>query len=307
MSRYPPPMDPVHAWLLEGDPAIRWQAMRDLLDAPEVEWQTERAKLQSKGNGKRYLDLQDKEGTWAGGIYTPKWTSTTYTLLHLREMGFSDDCPAARRGAERILDQLQRSRELGMCTCVVGMWLALTVRFGLRDEVQDRMIVRILEHQFEDGGWNCRWPRIAKTHHSSFHTTLNVLDGVRECLENGIGPSDDLRKAEARAVELLLQHGLFRSDRTGNVINAKFKEPHFPPRWHYDFLRALEFMRTLPAIKDRRLAESFELLESQRREDGRWPAAKGYGGVVFFPVEDGRQGSRWNTLRALRCLRARAA
>lgn len=149
-------MDPVHAWLLEGDPAIRWQAMRDLLDAPEAEWQKERARLQTEGDGKRLLDKQDPDGNWGGGLYSPKWTSTTYTLLHLRDMGLGPDCEPARRGAERILERLSRSRELGMCTCVVGMWLALTVRFGLRDEVQDRMIERIFEHQFADGGWNCR-------------------------------------------------------------------------------------------------------------------------------------------------------
>jgi hypothetical protein len=294
----------VIAWLLEGDPCIRWQVMRDLLDAPPSEWEEERAKVPAQGVGKKLLEQQDPEGTWGQGIYSPKWTSTTYTLLLLRDMGLDRSCKAAYQGAQLIVDSLNRSTT-GPCTCIKGMWLALGARFGVEDPTLHQTVEHLLTQQMKDGGWNCRWPRIAKTHHSSFHTTFNVLDGIREAIESGIGSSEKLKEAEDKAIELMLIHRMFRSDKTGKLINPAFTQLHFPYRWHYDILRGLDYIRTTPHIKDPRLDDAFQILLEQSRPDGRWPAAKTYGGKVFFPIENGRDGSRWNTLRALRCLKAR--
>lgn len=294
----------VIAWLLEGDPAIRWQAMRDLLDAPEREWQAERARISQQGVGKRLLDRQDSDGKWAGGVYTPKWTSTTYTLLLMRDMGFDGSCEACARGFDHILKSICRSRQFGGCTCMVGMWLSLGLRFGSPHSVFEEMIAHLLDQQLTDGGWNCRWPRIAKTHHGSFHTTFNVLDGIREALEKRVGPADRLRQAEAQAIEFMLEHRLFRSDKTSKVIHPAFVQLHFPYRWHYDILRGLDYIRTTDFAADPRLKDAVQVILDQRRPDGHWPAAKTYSGQVFFPIEDGRAGSRWNTLRSLRSLRA---
>jgi hypothetical protein len=296
-------------WLLAGDPTLRWQVLRDLSEAPKRKWEAERARIQTEGDGARLLAFQDPDGGWGGGLYTPKWISTTFTLLLMRDLGFDSGCPAAARGGEIIRKRVNKTQyeAYGTCTCVVGMWLALGVRFAPGDPVYADMAVHLLTQQLADGGWNCRWPRIKTTHHSSFHTTLNVLDGVRQALEAEVGPQDELENAEGKAIELLLQHRLFRSDRTGSVINSKFKELHFPHRWHYDILRALDYVRFLPQVRDRRLDEAFEVLLSCRRPDGRWAAAKTYGGKVFFNIDPGKDGSRWNTLRALRCLRSRGA
>ena len=293
---------------MQGDPAIRWQTMRDLLDCPRAEYEQERAKIGSEGWGKRLLDLQDQDGKWGGGIYTPKWLSTTYTLLLLREMGLSQNCARARRGAQLILDSSVKTDKdslRNLDTCITGMWLALGAYFGSDDPKLEILVDHLLEEQMADGGWNCRKHRVKKTHHSSFHTTFNVLDGMRDAITRKIVPTRKLQAAEDKAIELLLQHQMFRSDKTGNVINSKFKEFAFPPRWHYDVMRGLDFIRTTRFIKDPRIDEAFELVVAARGKDGRWRNAGPYSGKVFFNLEPGREGSRWNTLRALRCLRAR--
>jgi hypothetical protein len=157
-----------------------------------------------------------------------------------------------------------------------------------------------------DGGWNCRRERGAT--HSSVHTTLNVLDGVREALGQGIEgiAPRKLREAEERAIEFLLIHRLYKSHRTGAVMDADFTKFSFPTRWHFDVLRGLDYLRSTRAISDPRLADAIELLESRRRRDGKWPVQNKHAGKVHFDMEVGREPSRWNTLRALRCLKARA-
>jgi hypothetical protein len=121
--------DPTIAWLLAGDPAIRWQTMRDLLDAPAKVWQAERKRTLTEGWGARLLALQDADGRWGGGLYSPKWISTTYTLLLLRDIGIPQDCAPAQRGARLAVDGLlgERCDEdfarrlVALDRCIVGM------------------------------------------------------------------------------------------------------------------------------------------------------------------------------------------
>ena len=306
-----PVADAIIEWLLEGDPSIRWQVQRDLLDAPPKTWEAERARVATEGWGAELLKRQDRKGTWGGGLYSPKWKSTTYTLLNLREMGLDSGNKAAAQGCRLILDQLVHRDDgepisVSGCTCMCGMFLALGAYFGLEDAKLEQLATHILTQQMPDGGWNCRRGR-AKPEpvHSSFHTTFNVLDGVREANARGIGPARKLRTAESRAIELMLKHRMFKSDKTGKVIHEKFTRLSFPPRWHYDVLRGLDYLHDTQAIRDSRLDDAFELLESQRLPDGRWPLTNRWSGAVFFHMEPIGNPSRWITLRALRCLKAR--
>jgi hypothetical protein len=306
-------MDPVIDWLLQGDPAIRWQTLRDLVGAPAAEWQAEQRLTAQAGWGSQLLAQQDPaSGGWGGGIYSPKWISTTYTLLSLRAIGIPPDCAPAQRGARLMLDHLlgpQRDaafeqRLLDCDRCIVGMILQLCTYFGIEDERIDAVIQNILAEQMADGGWNCRKNRVPQTHHSSFHTTFNVLDGLREVLERGSSPwAAELGAAEAGALELLLQHRLFRSDHSGNIIRSEFKRLAYPFRWHYDILRGLDYFARLKAGRDPRLAEAISLLTECRQSDGRWPNQYKYSGKVFFDMERVGRSSRWNTLRALRVLK----
>jgi hypothetical protein len=301
-------------WLMEGDPAIRWQTMRDLQNAPAKKWKAEQQRTLTEGWGARLLEQQAKDGSWGGGIYTPKWTSTTYTMLTLCDIGIPRDHQPAQKGAELMLTKLLGNKcdknfksRLARCDrCIVGMILEVASYFGIRDPRIDAIIENLLSEMIDDGAWNCRRGRDPKPpYHSSFHTTFNVLDGIREWLETS--PKHKLRnvvrKAEKDALEFSLNHHLFKSHKTGKIIHDKFNRLSFPYRWHYDALRGLDYFARVNAPHDKRLKDAMELLQKNRSKDGTWPNQYKYSGKVYFDMEKVGRPSRWNTLRALRILK----
>ena len=185
-------MDAIIDWLMEGDPAVRWQTMRDLLDAPEEVWQAEQERTLTTGWGAQLLALQAPDGSWGGGIYSPKWISTTYTLLLLCSLGIPPTCSSGAQAARLVLDRMLGEtcdvnfmQKLAGCDrCIVGMILQLAVYFGIEDERVEALVDNLLNERMPDGGWNCRrgLPR-HMPHHSSFHTTFNVLEGLRAYVE----------------------------------------------------------------------------------------------------------------------------
>ncbi len=296
-------------WLLEGDPAIRWQTRRDLLDEPPAAYEPDRVQVAAEGWGAALLARQDVAGTWGGGLYGPKWISTTYTLLVLRHLGLSPDNAQAKSGAALLLDQgFYRDGGINFFksfkhseTCVTGMTLALLCYFRLSDERIHQIVEHLLGQQMPDGGWNCERPKGAT--HSSFHTTLSVLEGLHEYRLLHPDRASSLAPAIAAAHEFLLLHRLYRSHRTGEVADPDFARIYFPPRWHYDFLRALDYFQWVAASSDERMSDAIDLLRSKRLPDGRWKHGQNWAGRVFFEMEPVGQPGRWNTLRALRVLR----
>lgn len=293
-------------WLLEGDPSVAWQAQRDLAD--DDHWPATRALVAREGWGRRLLELQDPGGTWAGGLYTPKWTSTTYTLLQLRRLGLEPSNTQAIAGVRRLLDEAKwvdggvsywtshRHAE----RCVNGMILSVACYFDVEDRRLEGLARMLVDSRVEDGGWNCDDYR-GHTRHSSFNTTISVLEGLHLWRRRTGSHSAD--EAIATGQEMLLQHSLFRSHRTGEVIDQSWTRFAFPPRWHYDILRGLEHFREVGAHPDPRTAEAIEVVRTRRRADGRWPIGPRHTGVEHFRMEAGRNAGRWNTLRALRVLR----
>jgi hypothetical protein len=189
--------------------------------------------------------------------------------------------------------------------CLVGMALEIAVYFGVDDWRIEAMADNLLAEVMPDGAWNCRRHKRPFPHHSSFHTTFNVLDGLRDYVDlyNGNRKADALA-AEHSALELMLQHHLFRSDKTGEVINDKFTLMTFPHRWHYDAFRGLSYFARINAPRDARLQEAIDLLQSKRHDDGTWPNEYRYSAKEFFRMDSvGRKPSQWNTLRALRILK----
>jgi hypothetical protein len=298
------------SWLLAGDPAIRWQVRRDLLDATPAAVEREQRRVASEGWGKRLLARQDAAGTWAGRMYSPKWISTTYTLLLLRDLGLRPESPEARKGCSLLLDR-------GLCpdggigfgwgrseTCVSGMVLSILSWFAIDDERLDRIADRLLEEQMSDGGWNCRRPFGAT--HASMHTTVLALEGLLLYERHRARRArrlEAVRSAQWRGREFLLAHRLFRSHRTGAVIKREFLRLAFPPQWHFDVLRGLDHFRAAGAGRDERLVDAIALLKGKRRPDGRWTLEHRHPARYWFPMEELRRPSRWNTLRALRVLR----
>ncbi len=298
----------VVAWLLSGDPSIRWQVMRDVLESKEAA--AERARVAGAGWGARLLGLQAPDGTWGGGLYGPKWISTTYTLLLLKRMGIDPADPGARRGIDALLrgadffdggvSHFVSIREGE--TCVTGMTLGLASYFGVVGDQAESMVGWLLREQLDDGGWNCE-TRHGSTR-SSFHTTISVLEGLLEFERRGRGELvDRAGRARRQAHEYLLDRRMMRSLRTGEIVRAEWTRFSFPPRWHYDVLRGLDYLRDAGVRPDGRLAEAIELVRSKRTADGRWPLQNHYRGREHFRMEQPGRPSRWNTLRALRVLR----
>jgi hypothetical protein len=181
------------------------------------------------------------------------------------------------------------------------MVLAAAAYFRLKDDRLHRFAGYLLGQQMPDGGWNCRsyWGDT----HSSFHTTILVLEGLLEYDRFEPHGVARVREAQARGREFLLNHRLFRSHRTGKTINPAWTRFSFPPRWHYDVLRGLDYFRAAGAPRDERLSDAIEVVRKRRKPDGRWMLQNRYPGKTFFELEKLGEPSRWNTLRALRVLR----
>jgi hypothetical protein len=299
-------ISPPIEWLLDGDPAIRWQTLRDLVGAADRAVERERQKVAHDGWGADLLVRQDKAGTWAGGLYTPKWTSTTYTMLLLRDLGLPPNNAQARKACALLLDRgMQQDGGINYAsnsseTCITGMVLSILSYFEYDDDRLDSIADHLLARQMPDGGWNCRSPHAT---HASLNTTISALEGLRLYELNRGRKVQAIRAAQRRAREFLLVHRLFRSHRTGKIIKTEFMRFVFPPRWHYDILRALDYFQFVDAPRDDRLAEAIEILRSRQGEDGRWLLQYAYKGPTFFPLERVGGPSRWNTLRALRVLK----
>jgi hypothetical protein len=298
-------------WLLEGDPAIRWQVQRDLLDEPAETWERERARVLEEGWVAELLTHQADDGEWPAG----RWTAWVWTMLLLVALGIPEGHPAGRRPLLRALDRFVPPdgevdgaallKRLDLCH--IGFWLGLGAHFVPDEPRLPVLGEAVLTAQYADGGWNCQIRNYPERLHSSFNTTFNVLEGARPATERGIVSESAFREAEARACEFMLAHRLYRSDHTGEVISERFTHLTYPWHWHYTFLRGLDYLRLTPEIADERLTDSIDLLREKRKPNGRWPLQKRIPGTLLVEMEKPGQDSRWNTLRALRVLRMRAS
>jgi hypothetical protein len=313
-------MDPFE-WLLDSAPAIRWQAMRDLTDASPAAIAAERARIPREGLGAEILARQGLDGSWRRAD-APVWLPTLFTLLLLRATGVDPAEPAVESAVARLEASLRwsnrpnwnlRPAELGgnpffegeVEPCINGGVLALGAYLGRPSESLAR---RLLGEQLDDGGWNCEAP---KSTCSSFHTTICVLEGLLEYERASGSAAESLAKiaaARRRGEEYLLKRALFRRLSTGAVANPEFLELAFPPRYHYDVLRALDYFR-IAAVHDSvqpdpRIGDAVHFLESRRQTDGRWLLDRAYDEALALPLgESVGEPSRWNTLRAMRVLR----
>jgi hypothetical protein len=308
-------------WLLDSDPVIRWQVMRDVLDAPEPDWMAERAKVETEGWGARLLSCEDQDGQWAGGAFVPRdfdfqewqevgqpWTATAFCLSQLREFGLDPASDRASRAVELIgansrwdhADEPYWEGEVE--ECINGRAAADGAYFGV--DVSS-IVQRLAGERLDDGGWNCE--RANGSVRSSFATTINVLEGVLE-YERATGGTPESREARKSGEEYLLERNLFRRLRTGEPADEQFLSFLHPNRWRYDILRALDYFRSSAALTgaahDSRLGEAVDHVRSRRLADGRWPLDWSLPGRVWFQVDDGvGKPSHWVTLRAMRVLR----
>jgi hypothetical protein len=300
-------------WLLDGDPAIRWQVLHDLADASPDQVSTERGRVEHEGWGAQLLGLEDPDGLWAGGACFPAkfaggepgqpWTATMHTLQTLQLLGLDPASASARRAIE-LVARHGRWEHAGQPyfdgevePCINGRTIDTGAYFGV--DVTG-IVDRILGERLEDGGWNCEAERGSVR--SSFDTTINVLEGLAE-FERTAGRSPEVDVALRGGWEYLLERSLFRRKTTGEVVDPAYLDFAFPFYWRYDVLRALDSFRRSGRAPDPRMAEAVEAVRSKGRPDGRWLLDRIHPGRVHFHLEDGVGApSRWNTLRAMRVL-----
>jgi len=301
-------------WLLDSDPALRWQVLRDLTDAPPDDVAAERGRVAVEGWGARLVALRSGDGQWAGGACFPAdfrgdfsagqpWTSTFPTLTLLRDFGVDPEAEQIRETVVLVRDNC-RWEHAGQPyfagevePCINGRTVGLGAYFGV--DVDD-IVTRLLAEQLDDGGWNCETENGSVR--SSFHTTICVLEGLLEH-ERATGGSAESIAARHRGEEYLLQRQLFRRLSTGDVVRPNWLRFSFPTWWHYDVLRGLDYFRVAGNDPDPRLADAVDLVRSKQQGDGSWLLENTHPGQVHFTMEEGDgEPSRWNTLRAMRVL-----
>lgn len=309
-------------WLLNSDPAIRWQVMQ-LIGADPEAVAAERARIPRAGWGAQLLTLQGADGSWAGTAWNHGWDSTMHVLTLLREFGLDPGSQEARRAVDLVHDHVRwmgwdwdgtwRGEDfLGnpffdgeVEPCINGQVLASGAYFGLNTR-SERIIERLLAEQLPDGGWNCEAERGSTR--SSFNTTICVLEALLECELAG-ETSAVVKEARLRGQEYILERRLFHRRSTGEAIerdregSTVFTRFAFPAWWHYDVLRGLEYLCRAGVTPDVRLDEAIDLVESKRGGDGRWLLECQYPGNMPIEMDEAEgKPSRWITLRALRVL-----
>ena len=296
------------AWLLKGDVSIQYQVHRDLLGSEQPHL---RERIATEGWGVQFLSHRKKEGHWGQRFYQPKWISTHYTVLDLKNLNISQNNQAIRQSISQVIQTLKGPDggilPIGVdkkCdVCVNGMFLNYASYFRIEENDLKSIIDFLLSEHLQDGGFNCNSNRI-EVIHSSMHTTISVLEGINEYAKNGYQYRlEELQEAEEKARTFLLEHRLFRSDRTGDIIDKKWLMLSYPSRWKYDILRALDYFQFAGVNYDPRMQDAIEVLHKKRRKDYKWPVQAKHPGQTHFDMEKTGGPSRWNTLRAMRVLK----
>jgi len=303
-------------WLLDSDPSIRWQVLRDVVRAPQEEVAAERARVATEGKAARLLAMQGSDGSWAGTAWNPGNDSTMHVLALLRELGADPASDPVRRAVNRVRDTVTwRGAGPEECSnnaffdgevepCINGQVAMVGAYFG-----QDvgGLVERLLGEQLPDGGWNCEAE--SGSSRSSFNTTICVLEALLEWERSGAS-TPEVTAARVRGQGYLLARRLFRRLSTGEAIRrdrkggSEWTSFAFPTWWHYDVLRGLEYLRSGGVAPEERVAEAIDLVASKRDDDGRWALETSHPGAMPVDWEEGvGLPSRWNTLRALRVLR----
>jgi hypothetical protein len=302
---------PAHIkWLLDSDPSIRWQVMRDLTDEAPDAIAAERSRVATEGWGAELLARQAPSGKWSAPDNDPGLLITLYAIVVLKDLGLDPDSKQARRMMGRI-DKLvfkwYKNRPFlhgETEPCINGRILSVGSYFK---EPNSELAKQLLSEQLEDGGWNCdaqeESPKRPKSTRSSFHTTICVLEGLLD-FERAKGKSVAITKARKRAENYLLERSMFRALRTGDIIDKRWLRFSFPTYWHYDVLRGLDYLRDAGIKPDGRVREAIEIVMQRRHQNGRWPLNHLHAERIPLEMETeiGRA-SRWNMLRALRVLR----
>lgn len=296
------------AWLLKGDVSIQYQTYRDLLDTYKPGL---RKTIATKGWGKRFLSVRQSNGHWGKSFYQPKWISSHYTLLDLKNLSISPKNKTIHESLQLIFKNEKGPdggiKPIGLSrksdVCINGMVLNYASYFGVEEQDLISVVDFLLSEKMKDGGFNCRSNTVGATH-SSLHTTLSVLEGILEYEQNGYSYRlKELLDSKIHSQEFILAHKFFRSHRTGEVISPNFLKLYYPGRWYYDILKALDYFQLAKVKYDKRMDDALAVLLNKRTKEGLWKLPSKHPGQTHFEMELAGKPSRWNTLRALRVLK----
>ena len=291
-------------WLISSDPSIAWQTMQ-VLNFDIVPIKDTRNAIETKGWGKRLLDMQQNDGSWSEGMYSPKFTSTTYTLLLLKRLGINQINSNCQIGVKLLFSGLRPDGGINFSpkenarseTCITGMIFNLLSYFEIEDTRLELIYTYLEQNQMEDGGWNCKYPHDAT--HASFNTTMLVLEGLQSFKEYQKKRKRNVKKIdmlEQKGKEFLLNHRLFKSHTTGEIVKADYLRFPFPYQWKYDILTALDYFQATASSYDERLQDAIHVVESKTK-NGYLPNFKGQSGKLWFTMETIGKPSTFNTLR----------
>ncbi|WP_299215357.1 hypothetical protein [uncultured Aquimarina sp.] len=293
-------------WLLDGDVSIQYQTYRDLLSTERKDL---RDKIEQEGWGAQFISKRNPKGHWGKAFYQPKWTSSHYTLIDLRNLCVSTDNQLIKESIDKIAKEC-KADDGGILPkakksdgCINGMFLNYASYFKTEEYHLKSVIDCQLQELMLDGGFNCRLNR-SGARHSSLHTTLSVLEGFTEYEYNGYSYRlDEVKKAMQSSKEFILLHQLYISDRTGEIINKDFLRLSYPRRWRYDILSALDYFQYSKTEWDERMQPAVDVLLKKRNKNGTWNIQAKHPGQTHFDMEKAGKPGRWNTLRALRVLK----
>jgi len=294
-------------WLLDGDASIRKMVQRDLIMENVDANIHETNSISDFDIVKRLFDLVDPEtGLWGGGVYSPKYNSTHYTMMDLWFLGADPTHPAYQRAMNILLDRMwpplgkTRSHHF-QDLCVAAMVLNLNA-YGKNSSIRLFEIVDyLIKTPMKDGGWNCSWQRKPAPNSSSLHTTLTVLEAIHTYRQNGFCYRlEELSRLVEPAVEFILTKKLFRSVRTQDIIHPDMLLWTFPNGWKYTVIRALDCFQQMNIPYDSRMEEGMRFLIDRADAYGRLKALPPHPGKHHFRFESTREYSRFNTLRLLR-------
>jgi hypothetical protein len=294
-------------WLMVGDVSVQYQVQRDLMG---VERPDLRERIATEGWGARFLSFRKPAGHWGDRFYQPKWISTHYTVLDLKNLAIFPDNKIIKESISQVIETLKGpdggiypiGAQKKSDVCLNGMFLNYAAYFGIGEDDLKSIVNFLLTEHMGDGGFNCNSNTVGAVH-SSLHSTISVLEGFLEYQKNGYRYRlDEIHAAEDMAREFILQHRLFRSDKTGEIIDKKMLMLSYPSRWKYDILRALDYFQFAGMDYDPRMEDAFKVLLKKRRKDRTWPVQAKHPGQVHFEMEKTGDSSHWNTLRALRAL-----
>lgn len=301
--------DEIISWLLEGDVSIQFQVHRDLLNVRRLDLQEQ---ITKEGWGAHILEVRNRDGYWGQGYYQPKWISSHYTLLDLKNLNCHQYNREIRESIDIVLNTL-KAEDGGICLgpstkehsdiCVNAMFLNFASYFRSSEDKLESIVDSILDEKMDDGGFNCRTKR-SGAKHSSLHTTISVLEGFLEFKKAGYNYRlDEIELTEESAKEFILQHRLFMSDHTGEIIHKDFLKMSYPWRWKYNIVRAMDYFQSSETIWDERMRPAMDVIVKKRKRSGLWTCNSAHPGQVHFVMEKAGQPSRWNTLICLRILK----